>query len=750
MTYSKYKWLFLSLILFSCEESVNQLEKKELHQDWNFHQVGEDSWRSAKVPGVVHTDLLKHDLIPDPWVGTNEVDVQWVEEKNWEYKCTFKLTATQLKRSRVDMVFEGLDTYAEVSLNDSVILSSDNMFRTWRVDVKSLLEGENELKIKFMSPIETNSEKLASLGYELPSGNEPVEMKVSPFVRKAPYHFGWDWGPRLVTSGIWRPVYLESWDLARIEDVQVVQKQLSSKEADLEIRLAVESEVEKEAQLQINEMNTTVFVKPGKNKINIPYTIKNPKRWWPNGWGEQHLYDVSVTLKMDDEEIDQDKARVGLRTVELVQEKDSIGESFYFKINGQPLFARGANYIPQSHFLPSVKNEDYERLIAQVKSVGMNMIRVWGGGIYENDYFYDLCDQHGILVWQDFMFACSIYPGDESFVKTVEEEVKDNVRRLRNHPSVVHWNGNNEVEVAWNNWGWQQQFNYTDEDSTAIWEDYLELFHHRIPHLLDQLDDRPYTTTSPLSNWGKLENFNRASMHYWGVWHGKDSFEDYFKYVGRFMSEYGFQSFPSLETISFFADTIDWNLESEVMKHHQKSYIGNGLIEEQATRYFGMPSDFQDFVKKSQQAQALAMQMAIDAHRLKKGHCWGTLFWQLNDCWPGPSWSAIDVFGREKALFQELSSLYAPITIIPQIAGGKLKISLINDTLKDFEGEIQISYYAGEKGIEESTIDVTCIANGIKQVFAEEFVDHTITHVDLVLLKNGEQVVKRSVTLKKT
>lgn len=717
MKWNNWIGFLLIGIMLGCSE-LEQPSIIDLRDGWEFRQVGSEEWHAASVPGVVHTDLLAHQLIPDPWKGTNESKVQWIEKEQWEYRKTFNLSRSQVTRNVLDLVFEGLDTYAEVKVNGTKVLSADNMFRTTRVPVKEQVkEGSNELTVTFQSPIEVNAPKLEALRYELPAGSETVDKKVSPFTRKAAYHFGWDWGPRLVTSGIWRPVYIESYDIARLADVQIIQNDLTDEVAKLEAVMTIEAFDKKEVKLEVWGQEISVNLKKGTNTVHLPFEIEQPQRWWPNGWGEPFQYEIPVKIIVNGKELDHKTVKIGLRTVALIQEEDSIGRSFYFKINGGPLFARGANYIPQSHFLPSVTATDYQRLIEDAKEANMNMIRVWGGGIYENDLFYELCDENGLLVWQDFMFAGSMYPSDTGFTDNVLAEVEDNVRRLRNHPSIIHWNGNNEIEVAWKNWGWQQQYGYTSEDSTRIWSDYLNLFHDRIPEVLTQLDDRSYTATSPLSNWGTPENFNYGSMHYWGVWHGQDRFEDFQYNVGRFMAEYGFQSFPDMETIAYFADSSDWYLGSAIMKHHQKSYVGNVMIEKQIANYFTSPADFPDFVIKSQQTQAKAMQIAIDAHRLKKGHCWGSLFWQLNDCWPGPSWSAIDVFGRKKLLYKELSTLFAPVAVIPHRDGEDLVITLINDTLEEVNGQLILTILDPEGQNEVIQLPVTCGKNGIKEVY---------------------------------
>lgn len=733
--------VLLLLVTISCSEPVSNI-KTDISEGWTFRQFGTEEWLPATVPGVVHTDLMANERIPDPWVGMNELDVQWIENEDWEYQATFDVTDETLRRSCHELVFEGLDTHADVYLNDSLILEADNMFRSWSVPVAGLLqEKENHLLVQFKSPIAINKEKVESLPYQLPASSEEAPIKVSPFTRKAPYHFGWDWGPRLVTSGIWRPVYLQSWDDVIIRDVQIKQLTISDEVANLLTVIEIESASYLDVEVTVMGRDSVVMLEDGRNEIVIPFIISNPKRWWPNGWGDPHQYDISVELKKEGQVIDEDIVRIGLRTVELVQEEDSIGRSFYFKVNGEPLFARGANYIPQSHFLPSVKDGDYQALIGAVKDANMNMLRVWGGGIYENDIFYELCDENGILIWQDFMFANTMYPGDEQFINNVKEEVLDNVKRLRSHSSVVHWNGNNEIEVAWKNWGWQDQYGYSKADSAKLWDDYLELFHEQIPKWLAELDDRSYTTTSPLSNWGTTENFNYGSMHYWGVWHGDDDFEDYNDNVGRFMSEYGFQSFPDKETVAYYADSSEWSLDAEVIKHHQKSYRGNGLIEKQATKYVGEPAGFDDFLMKSQLTQAEAMQIAIDAHRLNKGHCWGSLFWQLNDCWPGPSWSAIDVFGRKKVFYKDLKTLFAPIAVIPKIIGYQIELTIVNDTPEDFDGMLRISLQTTSGNIITEEIDVSVKRNGVKLL--TPISNLSFSTAELTLFQNGEKVFER-------
>ncbi len=665
---------------------MNAQEKRLLHQNWTFHQVNTDQAFEAQVPGLVHLDLLQHEQIPDPFYANNEDSVQWIEKKDWIYETTFELEQLDTAKE-YELVFEGLDTYAEVELNGQNILQADNMFRSWRIDVKSLLQAQkNHLRILFRSPLKVNADKRSGPPYHKTAGNDAGKEKVSVYTRKAPYHFGWDWGPRIVSFGIWRPVYLLEWEKAKFSDIQIYQEALTEEKATLCAEIRLDQKDTGSYHLKVRDLadNEILAEKSAAQDLSIQWTIQNPQRWWPHNLGDPHLYRWQFEVWENDQLLDQKTIAYGLRTIELVQEEDAIGESFYFKVNGEPVFMKGANYIPSDAMLPRRTKEDIDRLLTDAKAVNMNMLRVWGGGIYEDDYFYQKCDELGILLWQDFMFACSMYPADEPFLSNIRSEVEQNVRRLRNHPSIAVWCGNNEIDVAWHNWGWQLRFLISGKNQDKMWEDYQTIFHRTIPDVLKKTDpSRPYTSTSPLSNWGKLRNFNDGTMHFWGVWHGRQPFSDYDIYVGRFMSEYGFQSFPDWATIEAFAPPEERRLESKVMKHHQKSYIGNGMIASHTRTYFQKPRDFQDFVYKSQLTQAIGIGRAIRAHRARKGHCMGTLFWQLNDCWPGPSWSSIDYFGRWKALHHQLMEWYADILIVPIQEHGDLRIKLVSDERKD-------------------------------------------------------------------
>ena len=653
----KLLYILTLFTFFGCSNSNEKtIPEINLNGEWKFYHEQTNNWYNATVPGVIHTDLLTNDLIAKPYWETNEDSLQWIENVDWRYQKTFEVSKEQLKDDNIEIEFEGLDTYAEVKLNGELIISANNMFRTWKAEIKSLLKiGENTLEVQFTSPINYNKKKYNNYPYKLPSGCETGETRVSSFTRKAAYHFGWDWGPRFVTSGIWKPIKINAWNAARITDVFVQTKSIENNIATISTQITVESSNSKEKQLffEINGEKISKIIKKGLNIIDYDFEIENPKLWWCNGMGEAHLNDLHVELFDEKNKIDEKTTLYGIRTIELINEKDSIGTSFFFKLNGKRVFMKGANYIPQDMFLTDVKESQYHELLGKVKAANMNMLRVWGGGIYENDIFYDICDKEGILIWQDFMFAGSMYPVESEFKENVAKEVSQNIKRLRNHPSVALWCGNNEIEVAWENWGWQKQYNYSPSDSLKIWKGYSEVFHELIPTLCKELDpNRNYTPSSPSSNWGTPENFNHGSMHYWGVWHGREPFENFEQNVGRFMVEYGFQSFPEMETIKTFAEDPSLSLESPTMLNRQKSYIGNGLITKHIEQYYDTPKTFEEFVKISQETQAKGMQMAIRSHINNQPHCMGSLFWQLNDCWPGPSWSIIDYYGKKKKAYK--------------------------------------------------------------------------------------------------
>ncbi|HKE57733.1 MAG TPA: glycoside hydrolase family 2 protein [Pyrinomonadaceae bacterium] len=676
--------------------TVNAITRSRqyLNTGWKFRQADKNDWYAATVPGCVHTDLLKNKLIDNPFYRDNEQKLQWIGKVDWEYESVFQVKPETLKAKHVELVFAGLDTYAQVFLNDSPLLSANNMFREWRVDAKALLKpGANTLRIHFRSPINEILPVMAKLDYQLPSPNDQGE-KTSPYTRKAPYQFGWDWGPRFVTSGIWQPVMLESWDEARIDSIRVVTKELKTEAAQLSAEVEIDATNNLEATVVLeNETSRgvvarqAVSLKPGLNRVAVDFVIKNPAVWWPNGMGEHPLYNFQTRLLNQQEVIDKAATQVGIRTLELRQQPDQWGKSFMFVINGVPVFAKGGNWIPADSFPTRITKERYRQLVTSVRDTNMNMLRVWGGGIYESDDFYNLCDEMGILVWQDFMFACSMYPGDKEFLDNVRQEAIDNVKRLRNHPSLVIWVGNNEVETAWMHWGWKQNL------PPKLWDYYKAIFHDVLPKVCAELDpSRPYWPSSPSSNLEDDSDSQKiGDVHYWGVWHAALPFTDYEKQLPRFMSEYGFQSFPELKTVASYALPQDRMIESPVMMAHQKHPRGNQLIREYMLRDYPQPKDFESFLYVSQLLQAEGIKVGAEHLRRIMPRNMGSLYWQIDDCWPVASWSSIDYFGRWKALQYYARRFYSDLLVSPHEENGELKIYVVSDKQKPFAGKLKLT-----------------------------------------------------------
>ncbi|OUM94627.1 MAG: beta-galactosidase [Thermobacillus sp. ZCTH02-B1] len=689
---------------------------QRLIDGWRFRGAGEREWMPAAVPGCVHTDLLANGRIPDPFDGTNERDLQWIDKQDWEYETTFDVSGDLLGESRIDLVFDGLDTYADVTLNGEHVLSADNMFRVWRVGVKRLLKpAGNRLHIRFRSPIREDLPKLEKLGYPLPAVNDQSEngglgdRKVSVFARKAPYHYGWDWGPRFVTSGIWREVRLEAWSGVRIADLFIRQRSVTEAEARLTAVVEVEAEAAWSGTLRLaadgRVWERDVSLEAGVRTVELDAVIERPRLWWCRGLGEQHLYTFRAELLASGRVAAARQVRTGLRSIRLVRKKDEWGTSFHFELNGVPVFAKGANHIPLDSFVTRVTRERYEHEIASAAQSNMNMLRVWGGGIYEDDAFYDLCDEYGILVWQDFMFACSLYPGDEAFLENVRIEAEQNVKRLRNHPCIALWCGNNEIDTAWSHyiedagWGWKQQ--YPPELREKLWADYEKLFHELLPEVVGRLaPEADYWPSSPMQGLTRDANQHAGKrttsgdIHYWGVWHEVEPFESYTVNLGRFMSEYGFQSFPEERTVRSYAREHELELLSDVMLSHQRHPSGNRLIKQYQTMYLPEPKDFVSFLSVSQVLQGEAMKFAIEAHRRRKPFCMGSLYWQLDDCWPVASWSSMDYYGRWKAIqYYAKRSMKDIIVSIDGTKEGVVDIHVVSDVLRPIDGVLRIALY---------------------------------------------------------
>lgn len=666
-----------------------------LHSDWTFCQVGDTLWSDAKVPGTIHQDLINHNRIPNPFYGMNEEAVQWVENEDWMYRTSFVVTEEQLNRDAAVLELDGLDTYADVFLNGALILRSDNMFVGHKVSVKSVLrKGENRLLIRFHSAVKEALPQWETNGFDYPADNDHSSKRVSIYTRKAPYSYGWDWGIRLATCGIWRPVRLVFSDVARIEDYYVRQASVSASKADVDNRLEITNVTSQpvSALLKVayhytandtKEVQKQIELRPGENTVSLPVMIDNPHLWMPNGWGEPSLYKFTASVSVDGVEVASQERQVGLRSIRVVMEDDEHGKSFYFEVNGHPMFAKGANFIPDDALLSNVTPERYKRIFEDVKAANMNMLRVWGGGIYEDDKFYDEADRNGILIWQDFLFACTTYPHDPLFLKRVEAEAEYNIKRLRGHASLAMWCGNNEIYEGVRYWGWKNK--YTAEAFAEMNRGYDVLFRQLLPDMVKRFDsDRFYMHGSPYeANWGRPESWKIADSHNWGTWYGRKPFESFDSEIPRFMSEYGFQAFPEMKTIRTFAEEKDFELESPVMNAHQKATIGNALIKQTMGLYYKVPAKFEDLVYVGLVLQGHGMRHGIEAHRRNRPYCMGSLFWQLNDSWPVVSWSSIDYYGNWKAMQYQSQRAFAPILINAIKEGDDLCVYLISDELQD-------------------------------------------------------------------
>ncbi|NCB24540.1 MAG: glycoside hydrolase family 2 protein [Bacteroidia bacterium] len=708
----------------SCMLVAQHSETISLNEGWQFRQASKSpqnevtsstatQWYEASVPGSVQRDLIRHGVLPDPYYGTNENKVQWIENENWDFKKTFCVTARQLQYDDAMISFEGLDTHADVFLNGSRILQADNMFTGHKISVKKLLkEGENNLYIRFYSPITTMMPARETFGYDYPAGNDHRAEKLSVYNRKAPYHFGWDWGIRMVQMGIWKPVSLHFYHKAFIEDYYVKQASVNAQKAHIEnqIEIVSLSEQSLKATLSIvysiqggnsEREDKEITLLKGKNRFNLPLVISAPKLWMPIDWGEQHMYDFTAKIMVDDKVIAEKAVRTGLRTIRHIAREDAQGRSFFFEVNGTPLFAKGANYIPGEILTTQQDSAYYAKMFNHIEEAHMNMVRVWGGGIYENEEFYRQADERGILVWQDFIFGCTPYPSDDAFLDNVKGEAVYNIRRLRNHASLAYWCGNNEVLEGLHYWGWDQQYPKSVMD--AWFKGYDKTFRELLPALVKEHDGtRDYTHGSPdVANWGRPHLFNQGDVHDWGLWYGELPFEAMADRLPRFASEFGFQSFPEMKTIRSFAPEDQWSLESEVMKVHQKASTGNSLIKKYMDMYYHEPKNFEDFVYVGLVMQGNGMEESVEAMRRGRPYCMGALYWQINDSWPVVSWSSIDYYDNWKAQYYRMRDVFAPLALGIAFKEDTLQFYTLSDYLEernDLQLTVQlIDFQAGKQ-----------------------------------------------------
>ncbi len=701
----------------SIANAQTQKQQQTINQNWQFHQMGKTEWYPANVPGSVHNDLLENKLIPDPYYRDNEKLVQWIETEDWEYNTKFDVEKAVFSKPNIEITFKGLDTYADVYLNDSLILQANNMYRSWTVDCKKLLKPRNNaMRILFHSDVNEGLRRAALYTYRLPNHNEKTEndRKSGSQTRKSPHQFGWDTHPRLVSCGLWRPVILTAWNDAKMEDNFIEPQTINAQRASYSVQTNISASKAKSYQLSVYLNNSakpatkkTVKLKQGNNSESIALNILNPEFWWPNGMGKPNLYSVKVRLSDESGIIDENSLNLGVRTIEVVREKDSIGRSFYFRINGVPLFIKGSNYVPQDALSTRVTDKQNETLIKNAVDANLNMLRVWGGAIYENDVFYDQCDANGILVWQDFMYACSMYPGDPAFLENIKQETIENVKRLRNHASLALWCGNNELISGWFEWDWphKPELNISKTDSVEIFQAYQKIFNDIIPGVIAKYNPQTfYWPSSPGSEPGVPSSLTSGDLHYYLVWYGSKSIQDYKKAIPRFMSEYGVQSFPNYSTLKQYLAPEDENLFSPIMMYRQKSVMpwitpdmeGNKMMMRYIREDYNEPKDFQSLVYLSQLFQAYAIKIASEAHRLNKPRCMGTMFWQFGDAWPNVGWSVIDYLGKKKAAYYSAKRAFENVLVIPALSDTiitpttLLNVYINSDSTKSFDGKLQL------------------------------------------------------------
>jgi beta-mannosidase len=620
---------------------------------WAFLEPKSRHWLRARVPGCIHSDLFRHKRIPDPFWGSNEKELQWIEERDWDYRCRFAAEAKFCDYEHIELVAEGLDTIASLRLNGQNIGWTENMFLEHRFDVKEAIRtGRNILEIRFGSPLLYIRARRKPGDFA--EWNDPVGG--CSHIRKEQCSFGWDWGPRFATCGVYKPIRLEAWRDNRFESVRIRQRHEAGHiAASIEAQLAREGDQIRGTVCRNDQVVAEIS--------DLKFEISNPKLWWPNGHGDQALYDVRLELVQEDKVLDRWSGRIGLRTIIIDRHPDEFGESFQFVVNGRPIFAKGANWIPAHSFVSEVSRSDYDNLLTSAAQAHMNMIRVWGGGIYEMEEFYDLCDEKGLLVWQDFMFACAIYPGGTEFLASVKAEAEYQVKRLANRACLALWCGNNEIEQM------PAQILRTKQRKKA----YDDIFYGILPEAVTRYDgETAYWPSSPHNPEGYKRGHNNekaGDSHFWDVWHARQPVKNYEKKEFRFCSEFGMQSFSSPEIAALFCPAEEWNAFGHAMESHQKNRAGNLIIKDYVSRRYRMATDYPSLAYLSQINQAYCMKVAVEHFRRSMPRTMGALFWQLNDCWPGFSWSSLEFGGHWKALHFAARRFFAPVLVTAHIPG---------------------------------------------------------------------------------
>ncbi|HOI31731.1 MAG: hypothetical protein PHG67_14090 [Bacteroidales bacterium] len=687
----------IAMFMLGCVK-VRNIDIQHLGSGWKVYADTLDTLYQVKMPMNIFQLLHEYDRAPHYHAFEAEKELEALSKKTWIAESVFIQEKEILKHNNLILSLKGLNTYAKVELNNKEIYVADNMFVTHEIPVKGLLhDGQNKLRIVF-PPQSLYPDSLGrTVGVKLPESRA--------FMRKAAYQWGWDWAPKIISPEISEVPVLKGWSKVKVNVVSVLQTQVDPEEASLTLVSEIEADQHRSYKMILLHqgrklIDQNIHLDEGINKSAIDFSIYDPQLWWPAGYGSQPLYTFDIQLLDGNHVIYSTSKKIGLRSIEVSQRHDSIGQSFTFVVNGIPVYARGANYVPQDLFVSNINASTTRNLLQSAAGIGMNMIRVWGGGIYPSDTFYDLCDSLGLLVWQDFMFANTLYPFDTEFLANVKMEAEQHIKRLRDRTSLALWCGNNEVDEGFHNWGWENQLGWSVQEKDSLWQGYQLLFEQLLPDLVDELDPETfYWPSSPSTGWGRPESLLKGDVHYWGVWWGELPFEMYQQKVGRFNSEFGFQAMPSQHTLKHFVAQDQWYKESPGLAYYQKHPRGNELIQNYMKADFPVPERLEDYAYMSQLTQAYGVGMAVEAQRLSNGHSSGTLIWQLNDAWPVISWSMIDYFGRPKALYYHLKRIYRPVLIGVRSSKESLDAQIVNhgrDTinarmradLTDFEGNV--------------------------------------------------------------
>lgn len=719
------RYYFIFQLLWTCL-LYGQEGRIDLGGAWKFKPQDSTNYYQANVPGSVYVDWQANGFVESLYSPEAEAELAWMENSSWEYVREFDADSLLLSKELIRLVCEGIDTYADLYLNDRWIGTTSNMFLKYEFDCKPYLQsGINRLKIVLLSPVamvERDTEKK----FIYPADNDRHVRKTSAYTRKAAYQYGWDFAPRLAAGGIWKDIYLMGADEASIEHVIVEPILKDSTQGDFLLTVNLRRPVSDLVVIEVAEVNgfsekikAEIFAKQPQYIFEIKIPISNPRMWntWERGVPFRYRFKISIQSKMGSSTY---SVETGFSAIKFESQHDSIGTSFQFLENGKPLFIRGANWVPLSMFPGIVTDSVYDAYFETARKLNINMLRVWGGGIYERDYFYECADKYGILIWQDFMFGGTLYPGNTAFVEEVKREVAYQVQRLSQHPCIALWCGNNEIDVAIKNWGWQQTYNYDSITWLKLCSDYKSLFEIAIDSIVKHnVAGAAYVHTSPLSNWGKAEDFLHFDNHYWGVWHGELPLSSYYEKVPRFCSEYGMQSFPDAALIpDFLNKSSSW--QSERVKPLQRSYKGNKLLNRYIEDYYPQAASLPDWVYLSQLVQAEAYYHAVAAHRTSKPFCMGTVFWQFNDCYPSASWSVLNYNHSSKAAAYMIKQVFKPVQAFAQIARDSLCITVVNDFLTASRNDLVVRLVSlnGEV-LFQKIISVEIGANSKKNVFGE-------------------------------